>query len=51
MCQMFEFSLFSGVSSIEDTLELPCDKMRRLGYKVQPMLVDEHLGGGSGERA
>ena len=51
MCQMFEFSLFSGVSSIEDTRELPCNIMRDMGYKVQSILVDERLQGDSSSRS
>ena len=42
---MFEFSLFSGVSSIEDTIELPGESMRKMGYKIQSMLVDDRMDG------
>ena len=48
---MFEFSLFSGVSSIEDTLELPAKKMRSMGYKVQSMLIDDRNGEAAEKRA
>ena len=48
---MFEFSLFSGVSSIEDTLELPGDVMRSMGYKVQSMLIDERMNSDVSKRA
>ena len=30
---------------IEDTSELNCEQMRRAGYKVQSMLVDDRVGG------
>ena len=48
---MFEFSLFSGVSSIEDTLELPGKKLRSMGYKVQSMLIDDRNGEAAEKRA
>ena len=37
--------------TIEDTLELPSDYMRRMGYKVQSMLVDERIQGTANTRA
>ena len=42
---MFEFPLNQRILTIEDTVELPGEAMRRLGYKVVTMLVDSHLGG------
>ena len=51
MCQMFEFSLFSGVSSIEDTIELPSRQMRDLGYKVQNLLIDDRMDGSARTRS
>ncbi|MDY0225165.1 MAG: type IV secretion system protein VirB11, partial [Candidatus Methanomethylophilaceae archaeon] len=48
---MFEFSLTRGVSGIEDTMELPGDKMRRMGYKVQSMLINDKIEGDSLSRA
>ena len=38
---MFEFPLSQRILTIEDTKELPADKMRRMGYKVQSMLIDD----------
>ena len=51
MCQMFEFSLTRGVSGIEDTMELPGNKMRSMGYKVQSMLIDDRNGEEAEKRA
>ena len=42
---MFEFPLSQRILTIEDTLELPGDAMRRIGYKVQTILIDERAGG------
>ena len=42
---MFEFPLSQRILTIEDTMELPGSSMRRLGYKVQSILVDERMGG------
>lgn len=42
---MFEFPLSQRILTVEDTVELPGETMRRLGYKVQTMLVDEKLSG------
>jgi hypothetical protein len=36
---MFEFPTSQRILTIEDTLELPCGEMRRLGYKVQSLYV------------
>jgi len=41
---MFEFPLSQRILTIEDTRELPADKMRRMGYKVQSMLIDDRRG-------
>lgn len=38
---MAEFPLSQRILTIEDTLELPGDYMRSMGYKVQTMLVDD----------
>ncbi|AMK13906.1 type II/IV secretion system protein [methanogenic archaeon mixed culture ISO4-G1] len=48
---MFEFPREQRILTMEDTLELPCDTMRRLGYKVQSILLDDRLGGDAGSRA
>lgn len=42
---MFEFPVDQRILTIEDTMELPGAAMRRLGYKVQSILVDERMGG------
>jgi len=42
---LFEFPLSQRILTIEDTSELPTEKMRRMGYKVQSMLIDERMGG------
>ncbi|MFQ5909832.1 MAG: ATPase, T2SS/T4P/T4SS family [Thermoplasmata archaeon] len=36
---MFEFPTDQRILTIEDTLELPCAELRRLGYKVQSLYV------------
>lgn len=51
MCQMFEFAWFPRISGIEDTLELPGDVMRSMGYKVQSMLIDERMNSDVSKRA
>ncbi|MDO5852849.1 MAG: type II/IV secretion system ATPase subunit [Thermoplasmata archaeon] len=48
---MFEFPLSQRVLTIEDTIELPGDCMRGMGYKVQTILVDERMQGSAGSRA
>ena len=48
---MFEFPREQRILTIEDTLELPCDPMRHLGYKVQSILLDDRLGGDELSRA
>ena len=42
---MMEFGIDTRILTIEDTMELPGDIMRGLGYKVQSILVDERMGG------
>jgi len=42
---MLEFPRSQRILTIEDTLELPTREMQRLGYKVQPMMVQSSLGG------
>ena len=48
---MFEFPLSQRILTIEDTLELPGDHMRRMGYKVQTMLVDDRTQGSVSSRS
>ncbi len=36
---------------VEDTIEIPGEYMRRMGYKVQTMLVDERIQGTANSRA
>jgi flagellar protein FlaI len=42
---MLEFPRSQRVLTIEDTLELPSEAMRALGYKLQSMQVQSSLGG------
>ena len=42
---MLEFPRSQRILTIEDTLELPTREMQKLGYKVQPMMVQSSLGG------
>lgn len=42
---MFEFPLSQRILTIEDTVELPGEYMRRMGYKVQTILIDERMRG------
>ncbi len=42
---MFEFPLAQRILTIEDTMELPGEMMRRMGYKVQSMLIDDRMEG------
>jgi len=42
---MFEFPLSQRILTIEDTMELPTPLMRKMGYKVQSMLIDDRMGG------
>lgn len=48
---LFELAIDQRILTIEDTLELPGDKMRSMGYKVQSMLIDERLGADAEKRA
>lgn len=48
---MFEFPKEQRILTIEDTMELPGEAMRRLGYKVQSILVDDRLGGDQQSRS
>lgn len=41
---LFEFPVSQRILTIEDTMELPCLQMQRLGYKVQSMLVENRMG-------
>lgn len=48
---MFEFPLGQRILTIEDTVELPGDVMRSMGYKVQTILVDDKMHGTADSRA
>ncbi|MCL2142654.1 MAG: type II/IV secretion system ATPase subunit [Methanomassiliicoccaceae archaeon] len=48
---LFEFPLSQRILTIEDTSELPTDKMRGMGYKVQSMLIDDRMGDDTQKRA
>jgi type IV secretory pathway ATPase VirB11/archaellum biosynthesis ATPase len=48
---MFEFPLSQRILTIEDTMELPTALMRKMGYKVQSMLIDDRMGGDSLSRS
>jgi len=48
---MFEFGTDQRILTIEDTIELPGDYMRRMGYKVQSILVDERMRGDQQSRS
>jgi Type IV secretory pathway, VirB11 components, and related ATPases involved in archaeal flagella biosynthesis len=48
---MFEFPLSQRILTIEDTIELPSAKMRRMGYKVQSMLIGDRMAGNNLTRA
>lgn len=48
---MFEFPVSQRILTIEDTMELPGDRMRKMGYKVQSMLVNDRMEGDSLSRA
>jgi len=48
---MFEFPKEQRILTIEDTMELPGEAMRRLGYKVQSILIDDRLGGDQQSRS
>ena len=48
---LFEFPLSQRILTIEDTMELPGDKMRRMGFKVQTLLIDDRMDGSNLSRA
>ena len=48
---MFEFPLSQRILTIEDTIELPSESMRKMGYKVQSMLIDDRMSGNELSRA
>lgn len=48
---LFEFPMSQRILTIEDTIELPGEKMRRMGYKVQSMLIDDRMAGSDLSRA
>lgn len=48
---LFEFPLSQRILTIEDTMELPGDKMRRMGFKVQTLLIDDRMDGNNLSRA
>ena len=48
---LFEMPIEQRILTIEDTLELPGDVMRSMGYKVQSMLIDERLNSDVSKRA
>lgn len=48
---MFEFPLSQRILTIEDTVELPGEMMRKMGYKVQSMLIDDRMNGNELSRA
>jgi flagellar protein FlaI len=48
---LFEFPISQRILTIEDTIELPGDRMRSMGYKVQSMLIDDRMDGDTGKRA
>lgn len=48
---MFEFPKEQRILTIEDTMELPGEAMRKLGYKVQSILVDDRMGGDQQSRS
>ena len=48
---LFEMPIEQRILTIEDTLELPGDVMRSMGYKVQSMLIDERMNTDVSKRA
>ncbi|HKM14085.1 MAG TPA: type II/IV secretion system ATPase subunit [Candidatus Methanomethylophilaceae archaeon] len=48
---MFEFPMSQRILTIEDTTELPGEKMRKMGYKVQSLLINEKMDGNNISRA
>ncbi len=48
---LFEFPTSQRILTIEDTIELPGESLRALGYKVQAILVDERIQGTANTRS
>ncbi len=48
---LFEFPVSQRILTIEDTIELPGEMMRKMGYKVQSMLIDDRMNGSDLSRA
>lgn len=48
---LFEMPIEQRILTIEDTLELPGDVMRSMGYKVQSMLIDERMNSDVSKKA
>ncbi len=48
---LFEFPTSQRILTIEDTMELPGEKMRRIGFKVQTLLINDRLDGNEASRA
>ena len=48
---LFEMPIEQRILTIEDTLELPGDVMRSMGYNVQSMLIDERMNSDVSKRA
>ena len=48
---LFEFPMSQRILTIEDTSELPTEKMRKMGYKIQSMLIDDRGKDGAQKRA
>ena len=48
---LFEMPIEQRILTIEDTLELPGDVMRSMGYKVQSVLIDERMNSDVSKRA
>ncbi len=48
---MLEFLKSQRIISLEDTLELPNEYMRRAGYKVQSILIDDRMDGDAVSRS
>ncbi len=48
---MFEFPLSQRIITIEDTMELPSERMRAMGYKVQSLLIDDRNEEDANKRA
>ena len=48
---LFEMPIDQRILTIEDTIELPGDVMRSMGYKVQSMLIDDRMNSDVSKRA